>query len=378
MEKENREPHPNETKTLLVFNCHEAWVYQLGCLGYPLDIIVGLSGRPKRCWDSNIRPVPPNCRLITLTEALRSPTRYSCIITHNLSDVLDIRHRTEPRLNVIHLPIEARILEESCQVPPQEIARTLRRYMELIGGHVVAVTRLKGSSWGCTEDIVHCGVDSSVYPPFQGHIPCGLRISNYVKRRRRFLHWDFHEKVLEGLPVRLVGYNPDLAGAAGPSESWDHLKSLLQSHRFYVHTADPALEDGFNMATLEAMVAGMPVLGNLNPSSPIEHGVSGFLSDDPFELRKYAIRFLQDRELAVRMGQQARRIAMERFGLDRFRERFTRSIETARLKWLLRKQNQTGLRQVPPSRRIVETNGVKPSKADFALSSGSNLETNWR
>jgi hypothetical protein len=31
----------DNNKTLLVFNCHEAWVYQFVVLGYNLDIIVG-------------------------------------------------------------------------------------------------------------------------------------------------------------------------------------------------------------------------------------------------------------------------------------------------------------------------------------------------
>ena len=38
-------------KTLLIFNCHEAWVYQLEILGYPLDIIIGLKGQYKQTWD---------------------------------------------------------------------------------------------------------------------------------------------------------------------------------------------------------------------------------------------------------------------------------------------------------------------------------------
>lgn len=59
-------------RTLLVFNCHEAWVYQLGALGYDLDIIVGLEGRHKKTWDEQMRPVPPNSRLIGLSDALQS------------------------------------------------------------------------------------------------------------------------------------------------------------------------------------------------------------------------------------------------------------------------------------------------------------------
>ena len=62
------------------------------------------------------------------------------------------------------------------------------------------------------------------------------------------------------------------------------------------------------MATLEAMAAGLPVLGNPHPTSPIEHGVSGFLSDDPAELHASAERLLQDRELAVHMGKEARKL----------------------------------------------------------------------
>ena len=42
------------------------------------------------------------------------------------------------------------------------------------------------------------------------------------------------------------------------AKNWDNLKETLQSHRFYIHTADPRYEDGFNMATLEAMAAGIP------------------------------------------------------------------------------------------------------------------------
>lgn len=99
-------------RVLLVFNCHESWVYQLGALGYNLDIIIGLKGRYKQTWDEQMRPVPPNSRLITLSQAQQSPTSYYCIIAHNMTDLLDIKFRPEPRLMVIHLPIEAQVEEE--------------------------------------------------------------------------------------------------------------------------------------------------------------------------------------------------------------------------------------------------------------------------
>jgi len=86
------------------------------------------------------------------------------------------------------------------------------------------------------------------------------------------------------------------------------------------------------------------VCPDLHPSSPIQHGVSGFLSNDPNELRKYAGILLQDRVLAAKMGRQARRTIMERFSVSQFREAFLRSIEITRRKHENLMVNQSGIR----------------------------------
>ena len=129
---------------------------------------------------------------------------------------------------------------------------------------------------------------------------------------------------------------------------WDHLKRILQAHRFHVHTADPVLEAGHNMATVEAMAAGLPVIGNRHPTSPIKHGISGFLSDDPEKLRHYAQMLLEDPGLARLMGQQARKTVAERFALTRFRHAFLRSIEITRRKWYTRKIDPASLQPSAP------------------------------
>ncbi len=319
-------------KTLLVFNCHEAWVYQLGCLGYKLDIIVGLAGRYKSGWDEQMRPLPPNSRLVGLPEALASPQEYYCIIAHNTTDLLDVKSRPEPRLMVIHSTLDGRVREERAKVEPAKLKETFRRYIETTGTHVVATSMYKGESWGFTEDIVHFGIDADAYPPYSGHEARGLRICNFISSRRKILMWDLHEKAFKDVPVTLVGHNPDVPGVSAPA-SWDDLKKTMQAHRFYIHTAEPLYEAGFNMASIEAMAAGLPVLGNRHPTSPVKHGTSGFLSDDAEELNKYAKMLLEDRKLAELLGQQARKTAAEKFSISRFRDAFARSIETARGKW---------------------------------------------
>ncbi|MBN1359604.1 MAG: glycosyltransferase [Sedimentisphaerales bacterium] len=330
------EQKSRENRTLLAFNCHEAWVHQLGILGYDLDIIVGLPGRYHPGWDARMRPVPANARLITLEQALASPTRYYCMVTHNTTDLLDVRTRSEPRILVLHHSLEGRLEEEGPGCDPERMKEMLHTYVELVGAHVVATSMFKGESWGFTEDIVQFGIDTDDYLPYSSEKAAGLRICNFISSRRRILDWDFHEKAFGGVPVTLVGHNPDMPGVEA-ARDWQHLKEILQCHRFYIHTADPRFEAGHNMATAEAMAAGLPVLGNAHPTSLVRHGVNGFVSNNPHELTHYARLLLDDRDLAILMGRRARKTATERLSALRFKHAFTRSIEIARRKWYTRK-----------------------------------------
>jgi glycosyltransferase involved in cell wall biosynthesis len=317
---------------ILVLNCHEAWVHQLRLLGKPLDIVVGLPGRHIRGWDETIRPVPERSRLISLQEAAATPEPYDCIITHNLSDLLDTKNLPGPRILVIHLMLEGMILEQQAQTRVEDYRRAVKEYTERARVHVVAVSAAKRNSWGFAKNIVPLTADPEEYLPWTGDLASGLRVSNFILRRGRTLLWDFHNLAFAGLPVTLVGHNPEIPGVRA-SWRWTELKEILRRHRFFVHTAEPRLEDGYNMATLEAMAAGLPVLGNRHPSSPVIHGVNGFLSDDPVELNALARGLLADRELAGEMGRAARQTVLEQFSGEAFRASMLEAIRTAQATW---------------------------------------------
>jgi len=290
---------------LLTLNCHEGWVYQLGYLDFDIDIIDGLPGRYCDQWDTRMRPVPRGAHLKRMEEILGSRPSYDCIVLHNITDLLDLRTLPGPRLLVIHETLEGRIRQHGLNMSPPQLRLLLQHYLELIGGHAMAVSPLKAQGWGFIADVVPNCVDIEAYLPWRGHVASGLRVANQISKRKEILLWEFHER-LQGHSCADCGFQPDMS-VVGPPRNWDELKSILSEYRFFIHTAHPELEDGYNNAMLEAMAAGLPVLGNLHPSSPIEHGVSGFLSDDPEELGRYAGRLLQDRELAGRMGEEARK-----------------------------------------------------------------------
>jgi glycosyltransferase involved in cell wall biosynthesis len=324
---------PEGSDRLLVFDCHEAWVYQLRVLPQPMDVVVGLKGRHTDGWDVAMRPVPPNARIVQLPDVIAAAPSYYCIVAHNLTDLLDVKTLPGPRLLVIHQTLESIMREQRSATPPGEFRGAVARYIAMIRAHVVAVSALKGRSWGFDEDLVPFSADPSDYPAYQGDVQRGLRIANDIRAKANTLMWDFHERAFAGIPITLLGRNDDMPGVK-PARDWTELKEALSHHRFFIHTASPELEDGYNMATLEAMAAGLPVLGNRHPTSPIEHGVSGFLSDDPAELRACAQRLLEDQQLARRMGEEARKALLRTFPVERFRTGFLASIERSRREWL--------------------------------------------
>lgn len=320
---------------LLVLNCHEAWIYQLGVLDAELDIVTGLPGRYTTGWDERMRPLPANARLTTLAEANESRARYDCVINHNITDLLDTKSIPAPKLLVLHDTLEGRMAQQGAEFHARDMRATLNTYLASVGGHAIAISRMKARSWGVTHALVHNSSDPEAYPPHTGELACGLRVANHISSKRVFLAWDFHQSAMAGLPMKLVGHNADIPGVAA-AEDWDALKQDFARHRFYVHTADPRFEDGFNMAMLEAMAAGMPVLTNRHPTTIVEHGRSGFVCDTPDEMRRYACELLGNPERALEMGVSARELVGATHSPQRFKVEFTRAIAEAKKKWLRR------------------------------------------
>jgi hypothetical protein len=316
---------------LLVLNCHEAWVYQLQSLEARLDIVIDLPGRKVSGWDLHMRPLPAGAHTLSLAEALAAPHVWDAVICHNITDVIDTAPIDAPKLLVLHDTLDGRMAQQDARFNRDEMVTLLRTYLERLGAHAVAVTAAKGESWGIPGKPLHCSADPADYLAPSYRTAAGLRVANHVTTKRVFLDWDFHEQAFGALPVTLIGHNPELGIDA--ANDWPHLQSLFAEHRFFIHTADPRYEDGFNMAMVEAMAAGLPVIGNAHPTSPITHGVDGFLASSPAEAKRYAETLLADRELARTMGAAARRTVVERFSTDVFRRGIRDALDRAAKKY---------------------------------------------
>lgn len=325
---------------LLTFNCHEAYVHLLGKLGLEMDIIDGLPGRYASAWDRRMRPVPRGARLIALEEA-SSGQRYDVAVAHNLTDLVALRELELPKVLVLHVNLAARVSEERGAPTIFDMQQQLQSYLSAISATAVAVSQAKASSWGQRCPVIRPCADPEEYKDFEGSDPVALRVANQVLDRQPRLAWDAHSAIVRGHAVRLLGHNPGVDGSM-PAESWAALKASYRRHRAYVHTAGLGLDDGYNLAVVEAMMTGMPVVSLQGSESPIVDGISGYVSADPSYLNQRLGQLLSSPELARELGQRAREAALESFSVGAFVAGWSRAIELAQATWRGRPQRAHG------------------------------------
>lgn len=118
-----------------------------------------------------------------------------------------------------------------------------------------------------------------------------------------------------------VGQTPEPLRSGQPNIRYagteqDHARMLLyyQAADVYLHAARA---ENYPYVVLEAMACGLPVVATAVGGIPeqVEHGVTGFTASrgDAEGLAGYAVRLLGDEPLRQGMGEEAYRVASERF-----------------------------------------------------------------
>ena len=98
-----------------------------------------------------------------------------------------------------------------------------------------------------------------------------------------------------------------------------------------INTTVDGYEDGYNLAMLEAMATGMPVVTKSNKSTPILDGENGFCSDDTYYLNRCIDLLMKDQVLAQRLGNNARQTVAQKFSISKFINSWNRILETMAL-----------------------------------------------
>lgn len=186
-------------------------------------------------------------------------------------------------------------------------------------GLLVHVTAYNGLMWDTgdlpTRVIEHSvAIDPAI--TWHGALPRGITVTNGMQGRPRITGLDLFEQARQAVPLDVVGMQTEALGGLGDVPYRD-LHRLTARYRFLY---SPMRYTSLPLAVVEAMTIGMPVvaLGTTALPEVIEHGVNGFIAQDPARLIPLMRQLIAEPELAQRLGAAARETARARFGLPRY------------------------------------------------------------
>jgi glycosyltransferase involved in cell wall biosynthesis len=159
---------------------------------------------------------------------------------------------------------------------------------------------------------------------YTGEIERGIVVINHLKERGRRLGVDVFLRVREDVPLDLVGMAAEELGGLGEIQP-PELPEFERHYRFFFN---PIRYTSLGLAVCEAMMLGMPIIGLATTEmvTAVENGVSGYLDTNVANLIPVMHELLRNPAEAKRLGDGARRYALQRFNIRRFAQDWERTI----------------------------------------------------
>jgi glycosyltransferase involved in cell wall biosynthesis len=185
---------------------------------------------------------------------------------------------------------------------------------------VVHVTPYNQLMWD-SGDSPTCVIDHGVIAPknvqYTGELRKGLAVINHLKQRGRKLGRDIYEAAHHRVPLSVVGMAAEQMPGGIREVKHRDLFAFESHFRFFFN---PIRYSSMPLSLCEAMMIGMPVIALATTEIPtvIKNGVNGFCDTRLDVLIGHMEELLRDHELAVELGKNARKCALERFNIQRF------------------------------------------------------------
>jgi hypothetical protein len=269
-----------------------------------LPVQPGQYGGRAAGWSPNVRDVP--------ADEVRS-LDLDCILFQTRKNFLEDQHEIlsdeQRRLPRIYLEHD----------PPREHPTDTRHLIDDPNVLLVHVTHFNDLMWDSGRTPTRVIEHGVVTPPgvrYSGEIPRGLVVVNNLRTRGRRLGADIFERVRKDVSLDLVGMGATDMGGLG-EVPLPQLPAFEARYRFFFN---PIRYTSLGLAVIEAMTVGLPVVGlaTTEMATVIENGVTGYVDTDVDRLIEHMQRLLDDPAEARRLGDNARRYALERFGIERF------------------------------------------------------------
>lgn len=310
---------------IITFCTHERYEQQLCKTGHNFfSLIEGrLSGHTGKTWDTTYGKIPSN--YYPLETMPSAEVEIDLILCQTLCERINISKRIRDDFNIpiISLMHVLPHVEQNLLISVEEQIARYDIYNQGVDQRVF-ISDFNRSAWGCDASnatFIEHGMDCDFWMAIENkarHNVC-LSVVNDWPNRDWCCGFKLWQDVVafgteKQLPVLPVGNSP---GFSEPAKSIEHLREIYHQSRIFINTST---HSPVPTALMEAMACGCAVVSTQTCMIPeiIEHGVNGFMSNDPKELRRYAEMLMQDEELARKIGSNAQKTIKEKYSLEKF------------------------------------------------------------
>jgi hypothetical protein len=296
---------------ILTWHTHGSYLYYLTQAPHNFYVLSKF-GRPAG-YGGRCGHIPWGTNVIDMPVEQASRCSFDCILYQDdeqfLTDQYEFLSPEQRKLPRIYLEHD----------PPREHPTDMRHPIDdpnVLLVHVTHFNQLMWDSGRTPTRVIEHGV---IVPPgvtYGGSLERGLVVVNHLGRRGRRLGGDIFSAAREQVPLELVGMGAQEMGGFGEIEH-AQLPAFAANYRFMFN---PIRYTSLGLAVIEAMMIGMPIIGlaTTEMSTVIENGKSGYLDTNPGTLVARMQLLLRDPVEARRLGEQARKTALERFNIQRF------------------------------------------------------------
>ncbi|WP_224448679.1 glycosyltransferase [Haloprofundus salilacus] len=306
--------------TVFTYNQHPAYLYLLSHVDAEF-VVVGE-------WGVDTRSHPDNVRFIDSCEADEyagyADVWLSHLITPDLArfaqmgrrigwpdKLVQIMHGRSDRVGHLRSPLA----RAGYRAAKQAVIPVLWAVGRTLDIEYVYISDYVADSWRIGGHTIYPAVLPELYEGGQTDgEDYALVVGNELHRGH--FEFDILQQVIGRRDVRVCGANPQLVTEPG-RVSWGELKRQYRNANCYVNLLQPP-ENSFNLATLEAIGSGTPIVTLQHPESVFENGVTALVCETAEEVVEAMDRLRDDEALAKRLRTNAHQLAAETFDMERF------------------------------------------------------------
>jgi len=189
--------------------------------------------------------------------------------------------------------------------------------------HVTHYNRLMWDNGRTPTIVIEHSVAIDPTATYKGQLERGITVINSMPRRGRIVGYDIFLEARKRVPLDIAGMQTEAFGGLGDIP-YRYLHKRIADYRFMF---SPIRYTSLPLAVVEGLTIGMPIVALATTELPtvIENGKHGYLSCNIDELIEHMNDLLAHPGEAKMLGDNARKLALERFSLERFIDDWNRA-----------------------------------------------------